>query len=290
MLAKGPARGAASTMQSGDDMANGDMANENRANRDGTAESPFTLIVADARSIGDDEHLAMQFRRMGLRPARAGDAASLRLHFGDLTILARRAGPAELAAVDPSHPGTSILVQALPPDWQTAGACLSFTPTLDLQMTPGSVRANILREFFKAMVLLVDLFDATHLFWSPARLWSDARKFREAVAEMLVSGMPPILHLVAFRGERADGAMCVQTIGLAQFSGQELVADCPAHWSMPAVTKRLARIALDMVLNGDVPRARRYRGLEPGEWIILSPQQTETSGAQVRVEFQFDAA
>src|SRR3546814_3097868 len=72
-------------------------------------------------------------------------------------------------------------------------------------LTPGAEdAASVLtpaatREFFKLVVLLIDLFDASHIFWSPARLWSDAPQFRAAVAEMLASGMPPVLHLIAFR-------------------------------------------------------------------------------------------
>src|SRR3546814_3138481 len=90
---------------------------------------------------------------------------------------------------------TSSLATSLPPDWAGAGACWCVTPEAEdaaLLLDPAATR-----EFFKLVALLIDLFDASHLFWSPARLWSDAPQFRAAVAEMLASGMPPVLHLIA---------------------------------------------------------------------------------------------
>ena len=178
-------------------------------------------------------------------------------------------------------------------DWRDSGHCLTFIPPVaGKDGADGSVRANALREFFKAMVLLIDLFEASHLYWSAARLWSDAAQFREAVAEMLVSGMPPVLHLVAFRaGVTGDAAAVVGTRGLAHFSGQELAAHCPPDWTMPQITRRLARVALDMILNGAVATSRRYRGLEPGEWMLLTPQLAGSDApAQVEVAFRFDHA
>src|SRR3546814_13714843 len=82
---------------------------------------------------------------------------------------------------------TSSLATSLPPDWAGAGACWCVTPEAEdaaLLLDPAATR-----EFFKLVALLIDLFDASHLFWSPARLWSDAPQFRAAVAEMLASGI-----------------------------------------------------------------------------------------------------
>ena len=147
-----------------------------------------------------------------------------------------------------------------------------------------------MREFFKIMVLLVDLFDAGHLFWSPARLWSDAPQFRAAIAEMLASGMPPVLHLVAFRRrEGAAGADEIGTRGLALFAGQELAARMPDGWTVADMVKRLSRLALDMMLNGPVNGARTMRGLESGEWIDVSPPSgSDGQRSTVIVEFGRD--
>src|SRR3546814_15721579 len=82
------------------------------------------------------------------------------------------------------------------------------------------------------MVLLIDLFDASHIFWSPARLWSDAPQFRASIAEMLASGMPPVLHLVAFRRKDLRSGASITTRGLALFAGPELEARIPNGWTV----------------------------------------------------------
>src|SRR3546814_21064180 len=120
-----------------------------------------------------------------------------------------------------------------------------------------------MRASFQMMVLLLDLFDASHVFWPPARLWSDAPQFRAAMAEMLVSGMPPVLHLVAFRRGEKGGAAVVRTRGLMLFAGQEIAAPIPAGWTIAALVTRVARLALDMSLNGPLLAAQATPGLQP---------------------------
>ena len=161
-------------------------------------------------------------------------------------------------------------------------ACRSFRK-------PTTAQPTQMRQFFKMLVLLIDLFDASHLFWSPARLWSDAAQFRAAIAEMLASGMPPVLHLVAFRRREDAGGASMGTRGLALFGGQELEARIPEGWTVADMVKRLSRLALDMMLNGPVRHGRTMRGLESGEWIDLSP--SPAAGGQrssVIVEFGRD--
>src|SRR3546814_10826771 len=100
-----------------------------------------------------------------------------------------------------------------------------------------------MREFFKMMVLLIDLFDASHIFWSPARLWSDAPQFRASIAEMLASGMPPVLHLVAFGRKDLRSGASITTRGVALFAGQELEARIPNGWTVAEMVRRLSRLA-----------------------------------------------
>lgn len=261
-----------------------------RNRHEGAGSAPFALIAAGGTTtLGDDAEMAAALRRMGLRPEAGDDASLLRLHFGAVTLCAGRADDAMLAIADPATPGTSMISHPLPPAWRNGGGCLTVLPSIDgRDAADGSARANALREFFKAMALLIDLFDASHFYWSAAQLWSDAGQLRAAVAEMLVSGMPPVLHLVAFRGD-ATGPT-VRTCGLAHFAGQELVATGPPEWAMPQMTKRLARVALDMILNGAVRAERRYRGLDAGEWVQLTPQSADGERpARVVVAFHFDA-
>jgi hypothetical protein len=257
---------------------------------------PFALIVGPSMRGSSDDALEATLRRMGLRPERAASddpdilariaAPMLRLRFGPVSVLAGRAAGAGLDLVDPAHPATSLLAASLPGDWREDGQCWMFIPEDDGQAQGG--HPPRMREFFKMMVLLIDLFDASHFFWSPARLWSDAPQFRASIAEMLTSGMPPVLHLVAFRRHEAEGAEFVGTRGLTLFAGQELEGEIPKGWTVAEMVKRLARLSLDMMLNGSVGGRQRIRGLEPGEWVHLVPAAGEGRRTSVVVEFGSD--
>ena len=238
---------------------------------------PFALIVGTAMQGRPAEALETALRHMGLRPERvahevAGIAApQFRLCFGAVSVLAGPAAAAARDAADPDDPSTSLLAASLPRDWRQDGHCWMFVPEAGQASAAATAQPTQMREFFKMMVLLIDLFDASHLFWSPARLWSDASQFRASIAEMLASGMPPVLHLVAFRRrDGAGGAEEIGTRGLALFAGQELEAQIPEGWTVADMVRRLSRLALDMMLNGPLNGARTMRGLESGEWIDLS--------------------
>src|SRR3546814_10809611 len=138
---------------------------------------------------------------MGLLPGRVGDAGGaldariaapfFRMSFGAVSILAGPAAGAALDLADPDRLSTSLLAASLPRGWRESGDCWIFIPENPRAAAPPETTR--MREFFKMMVLLIDLFDASHIFWSPARLWSDAPQFRASIAEMLASGLPPVL-------------------------------------------------------------------------------------------------
>ncbi len=257
---------------------------------------PFALIIGAGMHGGSEDALEVSLRRMGLRPERfdgdgGPDAARIassrfRLRFGGVSIVA---GPAHGEAqdmADPDHPSTSLLAASLPRDWRETGKCWIFIPERDQASSAPDERPTQMRELFKMMVLLIDLFDASHIFWSPARLWSDAQQFRASIAEMLASGMPPVLHLVAFRRRQMDGGATMGTRGLALFAGQELEARIPGGWTVAEMVKRLSRLALDMMLNGPVQYPRTMRGIEAGEWIeMLPPPENAGRRSIVIVEF-----
>ncbi|HEV2599405.1 hypothetical protein [Sphingopyxis sp.] len=258
---------------------------------------PFALIVGAVKQDRSGETVEASLRRMGLKPERivqeGGDIAEriavprFRLRFGALSVLAGPAAEAALDFADPGHPSTSLLAASLPQKWGENGSCWLFVP----EREPGAPETSTeqptrMREFFKMMVLLIDLFEASHIFWSPARLWSDAPQFRASIAEMLASGMPPILHLVAFRRHDVGDGASIGTRGLALFAGQELEARIPGGWTVAEMVKRLSRLALDMMLNGPVQYPRTMRGIEAGEWIeILPPPENAGRRSTVIVEF-----
>lgn len=257
---------------------------------------PFALIAGEAMRNASYDMIEQAFRQMGLRPERAADgdtdplveAPSFRLRFASLPVIAGRASVDTLDMADPRHPSTSQLAASLPGDWRGDGRCWVFVPE-NTGTAVGAAQPVRMREFFKMMVLLIDLFDASHIFWSPARLWSDAPQFRASVAEMLTSGMPPVLHLVAFRHRQTGDGAVVRTRGLALFGGQEIEGRMPPGWTVADMVKRLARLSLDIILNGPVAERRRVRGLEPGEWVSLSPAPGGTAQrSTLLVEFGRD--
>lgn len=258
---------------------------------------PFALIVGAALRTATPDRLETMIRHMGLRPERA-DAVDppvaariagdrFRLTLGAVSVVAGKAASPALDMADPVHPSTSLMAPRLPRSWRDGGQCWVFIPEGGASPSDAADISARMREFFKMMVLLIDLFEASHVFWSPARLWSEGQQFRASVAEMLLSGMPPVLHLVAFRRrDEADGPV-VATRGLTLFSdGQELEARIPDGWTVAEMVKRLARIALDIMLNGPVVGRQNLRGLHPGERIVLQPIHHRDGGrSMVRVEF-----
>lgn len=254
---------------------------------------PFALIVGPALQHAGADALEQAIRRMGLRPERladdaggtGGEAPRFRLSFGPFSVTAGPAGDAALDMADPADPSTSLLAASLPQDWRATGRCWIFLPEPNAAEAGADDRPERLREFFKMLVLAIDLFDASHIFWSPAKLWSDAPQFRASVAEMLVSGMPPVLHLVAFRHRDTVEGDMVATRGLVLFAGQELEGRLPRGWTVAEMVKRLARLALDIMLNGPIGRTERVRGLDAGEWVTLSPQTGVGGRSLVLVEF-----
>lgn len=258
---------------------------------------PFALIVGAVKQDSSGDAVEASLRRMGLKPERigreGGDIAEriakprFRLRFGAMSVLAGPGAEAALDFADPGHPSTSLLAASLPQKWRENGSCWLFVPEREPGVPESSTeQPTRMREFFKMMVLLIDLFDASHIYWSPARLWSDAPQFRASIAEMLASGMPPILHLVAFRRHDVGDGASIGTRGLALFAGQELEARIPGGWTVAEMVKRLSRLALDMMLNGPVQYPRTMRGLEAGEWIeILPPPENAGRRSTVIVEF-----
>lgn len=249
------------------------------------AETPFVLLAGPA--MAEDAVTALM-RRMGLRPEAPGDCRlPLRIALGSLSATLDRAARATIDLADPANRATSSLGTSLPEGWRKAGAC--WVVELEGSDHASSDASAYLAEYLKMLVLLIDAFDAEQIFWSPARLWTGAPQFRGAIAEMQVSGMPPVLHLVAFRRRDDAAGERVATRGLAAFAGQELEAQIPPGWDMAAIVKRLARLALDIMLNGPVVRTQQAPGLERGESVALTPQGGDGARpATVLVEFSAD--
>ncbi len=245
----------------------------------------FALLAGPAMA---DDAVAALMRRMGLQPEASGAGAlPLRLALGPLTVMLDRADSGLLDFADPADRATSALGISLSGDWRSSGTC--WVVAMGGADSAADAPSPPLADYLKLFVLLIDALGAEQIFWSPARLWTSAPQFRGAVAEMQASGMPPVLHLVAFRRRDDAAGERVATRGLVAFAGQELEARVPPGWDMAAMVKRLARLALDMMLNGAVTRAQQAPGLARGEPVALTPQPAGRGlPATVRVEFSVD--
>jgi hypothetical protein len=224
--------------------------------------SPFLLLAKCDANLFDDSVFEPFLRRMGLSPGEATTSAAEANLFGSACLEVRFA---EQRALVGRIADEMLAIAAHPDRSLCAAEVLACSP---IGAASGSKVAES-RELFKLMLLLIDLTGAEQIFWSPAGLWSDAWAFRAAVAEMLASGMPPVLHLVAFDRGGYGGAM--RSRGLAFFAAQELEMREGGGLPDRELLRRLARLAIDAMVNGAISAQRTFPGLVAGERIEVVP-------------------
>lgn len=228
-------------------------------------DQPFLLLAGCTPAVLGANRLEPALRRMGLQPEASLSCAEAALFEGAVQTI--RFGDHS------AHVGRAAagVVQA------SASAMAGPEPDDILACVPVSAadgdRVAYSRELFKIAVLLIDATGADQLYWSPAGLWSDARQFRAAVAEMLISGMPPVLHLIAFRPDPASAAL--RSHGLAYFAGQELEVRDGGNLAQKDVVRRLARLAIDIMINGAIRAPRDFPGLTSDERVRVEPSESD---------------
>jgi hypothetical protein len=232
----------------------------------------FVLLGGGDAALLPAGALATALRRMGLDPAAAAPTGNAPTDYNgaryEIRLGAQRVciGLAAEPLVDESccDPATLWAGSVATPIDAHASATLMCRPAW------GALADRVAdsREFCKLAVLLIDMLGAQQIYWSPARLWSDAVAFRAAVAEMLVSGMPPLLHLLAFQDMPGGG---LATRGLAFFAGQDLHLVADGGLDRKDAIRRLARLALDIMVHGAIRAPRRFRGLADGEYLRVGP-------------------
>jgi hypothetical protein len=150
---------------------------------------------------------------------------------------------------------------------------------------------DVLRLLYQMAYQCCVALHPEYIFWSPANLWSSAECFAESVEEMFKSGLPPVLHMVAFVPPHSDLADLDQKLegaddgilnadpaavarisrGLALFCGQEVWAIAPKGMDEAQLLRRVARLAADMMVNGPIVEQHIVPGIDPGERIHLLP-------------------
>ncbi len=107
--------------------------------------------------------------------------------------------------------------------------------------------------------------------WLPARLWSSATLFANAVIASERQGLPPVMHLIGF--DVAEGAeTSVATDGLAWFCGHELRLTAPSRIPAREMIRRAARLAVDALVNHGLAGPMTVDGIEQGERLIIGGQ------------------
>jgi hypothetical protein len=248
------------------------------------ADWPIVLLAGRNGARLSADELMPELARMGLKPE-IRDALPAPLAamvtgpgwyvslgtFGAWLARADEAGHAVRAALD----GSATTAGAVQPTGTSAADWFLLT-----QAEPaGGARAEATRELLKLTCLAADTLGATHFYWSPAALWSEIAALRTAVSEMLSSGMPPVLHLVAFL---TDASGHVATRGLGYFAGQELAVVQAGGLGRADQVRRLARLAIDMMANGPISGKRRFPGLSSGETVAVDPAE----GGLLAVHFE----
>lgn len=243
---------------------------------------PLAMLAAPKIATLGPSDLTDALRRMGLQPSDPPadqmlaeckpDVWCQRIVLGQLQAIIRRSSPADLNRVRAG--ATNVLFDNRIPENLAPDTILIVHPIEEEDEIPRAAQSRLL---FQMLCLIVDIVDADQLFWSPAQLWSPASEFRSAVDEMLTSGMPPVLHIIAFP---TDNEGRLSTRGLAYFCGQELsLTDAGGH-DPAGQLRRLARLAIDMMTNGPITAARQFPGMVAGEAIVIS-ELAERDGAKL---------
>lgn len=244
---------------------------------DGGRRQPATLFMV--ASAGVDlclDAIAPVAEQLGL----LGDAFRLRADSGHLpvrlggTVAALTAGGEAAAllaeALDGAEPAWSGVDAA---DTNAHGAVLALT----LQNHAADDRTAAAQQLCAMAAMLAARIDLCALYWSPAALWSSPTDLAAAVIAVERSGVPPVLHIIAFidGGEGAvDGAVApgsLSTRGLAWFAGQELQLAGPRDMTRAELMRRAARIAVHAMVHGPFVEPQRADGLETGEVIRITP-------------------
>lgn len=215
-----------------------------------------------------DDHAAL-LDRLGLKP----DGA--RLTIGG-TGIDWAAGAEALAAAGSLAIGSGhMLGIASAPDL-SAGQTLAFR-VADRQRAAG---VQPVLRLCTAVGLIAAAIESDSVGWLPAKLWSSAALFDEAVVATERQGLPPIMHLVAFEA----AATTITTHGLAWFCGHELRLTAPSGYPEREALRRAARLAIDALMHDGLAGPMTVAGIDKGEVLAIGRRVDDRPGPTVPVE------
>jgi hypothetical protein len=257
-------------------------------------DAPFFLIFGDVSSVFEPAPAFEDvIRRMGLRPKPVKQESKPHQHhfqieLGDLQAEISVHAPGDLTPSDAlllqsaefvsaQHLENGALFStAIEMDFLKNAPFVRLSPASQYAGNLGMRRIDMLRSLCQIAYQCCIVLHPTHVFWSPAQIWSDAGQFAEAVEDMFTTGLPPVAHMVAFIAPHstdtpAETPQSLVSKGLALFCGQEILAAVPQNLNGVEIARRMKQLAADMMMNGPILEQRSVPGMHVGERIQLLP-------------------
>ncbi len=220
----------------------------------------WMLLHAPAAAVMDLPPMAEWLDTLGLAPDDAGH-----LHFGGHAFDWVEGAPAKLL-FDGMHLAPVRLV-GLPVAPDTGGGL-----TFGVRCTrDDAVDIESVQRLSALVALVASTLPGAAIGWLPARIWSSAPLFADAVIASERQGLPPAMHLVRF--DTAEGAeTSVTTDGLVWFCGHELRLTAPSRYPAREAIRRAARLAVDALVHRGLAGPMTVDGIDKGEILIIGAQ------------------
>lgn len=139
---------------------------------------------------------------------------------------------------------------------------------------------EIAKAFLSFGASLASQMGAVAIVWQPTALQTDTGYFAEVVASYADGGVFPVLPIVDFIFDAAQGLL--RSNGLHPFCGQEFELQAE-RMEQQELIRRAIRLAHDLATNGAVEDAQKVADIDPDFFIQLRPSE-DASLLQCRVE------
>lgn len=278
MLASESLIGQSPAMAKGTDPGESARADE-RANARAAMEAGWMLLRVGSGAVALDGAL---LDRLGLKPAAEPPDGAIRLTIAGVGVELVEGGNASRLAAALGEE-TDVVPQALGVD---APPAFDGAEWIGLRLVDGrpAARGRRVQRLCAVVALLAELVNADLVYWSPAALWSSAPMLAEAVKVMERQGLPPLLHLVAFRAAATTAELRLTSRGLDWFAGHEIRLITPSSLSATEALRRAARLAVDAMLHNGLEGPMTVDGIEAGEKLTIGPVQRCDGGSIVSVD------
>ncbi|MGC1468729.1 MAG: hypothetical protein WA793_05035 [Sphingorhabdus sp.] len=208
----------------------------------------------DALVVGD--------RNMSVDPLGQAEKSKTTILFDGLTFLC------DWSVSQPNVASSKKIFSTISDDMFRGAMGLALHPHID----QGLRIPEIAKAFLALGASFAKQLGAIGLLWRPASLQIDPDYFVEVVDSYLSGGVFPVLPIVDFEFEDAEGVL--RSSGLHLFCGQEFEIQSD-HMERQELIRRAIRLAHDLATNGAVEEEQDVPDIDVGKIIRLTPN---TSG------------